>query len=153
MDSENVQYLKHLSHKSHTIATAEAWITRCQDEPSSVFLTIIRTDDGENIGDGGYEGIDVEAKTGDAGVMLSNTLAVRGKGYAVEAMDAIVQFGFDVLGLQTVTVTTLMANESMRGLMERRFKLEPEIRTREDGSLECRFTIHRTSYSPPVSHC
>lgn len=49
------------------------------------------------------------------------TPAVRGKGYAVESLNMVFEYGFSVLGLDEIRVRIMEANSAMRGIMERKF--------------------------------
>ena len=53
--------------------------------------------------------------------MLNDSPAIRGKGYAVEALNMVFEYGLDMLGLDEIRVQTMEANAAMRGIMERKF--------------------------------
>ena len=60
---------------------------------------------------------------GEAGIMLDDSPAVRGKGYAVEALYMVFEYGFEILGLDEIRVRTLEENAAMRGVMERKVQV------------------------------
>ena len=64
-------------------------------------------------------------QAGAAGIMLNPEM--RGKGYAYEALRMTIDYGLRVLGLKEVRVGTPSANVAMRGLMERKFGMLPEV--------------------------
>ena len=53
--------------------------------------------------------------------MLDDSPAIRGKGYAVEALNMVFEYGFDMLGLDEIRVRTMKVNAAMRGIIERKF--------------------------------
>lgn len=61
---------------------------------------------------------------GDLGIMLDTR--VRGKGYAVEVLRIMIDYGFGPLGLDECRVAATDQNVAMRGLMEKRFGLVGE---------------------------
>lgn len=82
------------------------------------------------IGESGFWPIDSERKMGEMGVML-NSGEIRGKGYAVEALDMCFAYGFDNLGLETINLGTDRDNEPMKQLMVKKFELTPVFRENE----------------------
>ena len=80
------------------------------------------------IGDTGLIPLDLEAKRSELGMMLNSTPDVRGKGYAVEALNMQFAYGFDHLGLEEIFFGTGEDNEPMRKLLEKKFGLEPQWR-------------------------
>lgn len=79
-------------------------------------------------------------KRAETGVMLASGPRFRGRGYAVEALDMVFEFGFEHLGLEEIFLGTHKDNEPMRGLMERRFGV-PAVWREEQG--DWRFTVGR----------
>lgn len=117
---------------------------------SDIFLVVVTLADGKVIGDGGFESIDRDSKTGDAGIMLNDDPAVRGKGYAVEALKTTFDYGFGTLGLEKIRLGTLEGNTPMRMLLEKKFILKGEPREAELGRnafILCRRTIGFTQRS------
>jgi RimJ/RimL family protein N-acetyltransferase len=53
--------------------------------------------------------------------MFDDSPAIRRKGYAIEALNMIFEYGFGVLGLDEIRVRTMKANAAMRGIMEHKF--------------------------------
>ncbi|KAF9528432.1 GNAT domain-containing protein, partial [Crepidotus variabilis] len=82
------------------------------------------------IGETGLAPLDLDKKTAEVGVMLASG-AIRGKGYAVEALDMCFAYGFDVLGLGSIYVNTDRDNEPMKGLMEKKFGVEAVWREKQ----------------------
>ena len=99
-------------------------------------MIIVLASTGDSIGDTGFESLHrlVQGKEkisvteggkvmeiGEAGIMLDDSTEIRGKGYAVETLSMIFDYGFEVLGLDEVMVRTMEVNGAMRGVMERKF--------------------------------
>jgi len=45
-----------------------------------------------------------QLEIGEAGIILDDSPAIRGKGYAVEALNMVFEYGFDVLGLDEIRI-------------------------------------------------
>jgi Acetyltransferase (GNAT) domain len=56
--------------------------------------------------------------------MLDDSPAIRGKGYAIEALNMVFEYCFDMLGLDEICVRTMEANAVMRGIIERKLGFE-----------------------------
>ncbi|KAF8965041.1 hypothetical protein BDZ97DRAFT_1757470 [Flammula alnicola] len=80
------------------------------------------------IGETGFGSLDLVAKTGECGIMLMSGPLVRGKGYAVEALDMTFAYGFDHLGLERINLGTHKDNLPMRSLMEKKFGVPAQWR-------------------------
>ena len=137
-----VSYIPGLRYGKPTLAKYEALISSWQLQSiqlKSRFLIIVLAATGEAIGDTGFEslrgiqgygdkvssnGEESGLQIGEAGIMLDDSPAVRGKGCAVEALNMVLQYGFDVLGLDEIRVRTMEANLAMRGIMERKFAFD-----------------------------
>jgi len=146
-DPACVAHLPHLRNREFTLEginqRIERW--RASSSVTDLFLVVISVADGKVIGDGGYEVIDQESKTGEVGVMLNSDESVRGKGYAVEALGTMCDYGFGALGLERVRLRTLKVNAPMRTLLERKFSLTAESREVEAGT-ECLYTVSRQDW-------
>ena len=135
-----VSYIPGLRYGKPTLAKYESLISSWQLQSTqlkSSFLIIVLAATGEAIGDTGFEslhratqghgdkvssnGEENRLEIGEAGIMLDDSSAVRGKGYAVEALNMVLHYGFNVLGLDEIRVRTMEANLPMRGIMERKF--------------------------------
>lgn len=71
-------------------------------------------------------------RAGAAGVMLQPI--GRGKGYAYEALRVVFDYGIRELGLAEIRVGSHSENLPMKGLMEKKFGLQPEPRA--EGSVD-----------------
>ncbi|PPQ66535.1 hypothetical protein CVT26_009508 [Gymnopilus dilepis] len=103
---------------------------RAESGIKAFFLVVVllpekESDDTEDatIGDTGLTPFDLTKKTAECGIMLNSGPSIRGKGYAVEALEMNFAFGFDHLKLETIYFDTLDENAAMRGLLEKRFRL------------------------------
>lgn len=68
-------------------------------------------------------------RAGAAGVMLQPL--ARGKGYAYEALRVVFNYGIRELGLVEIRVGSHSGNLPLKGLMEKKFGLQPEVRPEE----------------------
>lgn len=150
-DPQCVAYLPHLRSGTFTLegTTSQIASWRASASVTDLFLVIVRLDDEQQqkevIGDGGFESLDLATRTGESGVMLNSGPDVRGKGYAVEALEATFQYGFTRLGLEKIVLRTLRANVAMGKLLEKHFRLVPEYREVEAGT-EAVFTMRKDDY-------
>ena len=62
-----------------------------------------------------------QLEIGEAGIILDDSPAICGKGYAVEALNTVSEYGFDMLGLDEIRVRTMEVNTAMRGIIECNF--------------------------------
>lgn len=72
--------------------------------------------------------------------MLDSDFTVRGKSHAVEALKAMLQYGFIHLFLERIIFRTLEQNLQMRTLLQQHFTFVPEYHQVEAGT-ECVFTV------------
>ncbi|PWY81745.1 hypothetical protein BO94DRAFT_470252 [Aspergillus sclerotioniger CBS 115572] len=70
-------------------------------------------------------------RAGAAGVILQPF--ARGNGYAYEALRLVFEYGLHELGLVEIRVGSHSGNLPMRGLMEKRFGLQPERKAESSG--------------------
>jgi len=56
--------------------------------------------------------------------MLDDSPAIRGKGYAIEALNMVFEYCFDMLGLDEIRVRTMEASAVVRGIIERKLGFE-----------------------------
>jgi RimJ/RimL family protein N-acetyltransferase len=133
-----VSHIPGLRYGKPTLTNYESLISAWQTQSTQLksrFLIIVLISTGESIGDTGFESLhrtihgygdkvasgEGEVQIGEAGIMLDDSPAVRGKGYAVEALNMVFEYGFDLLGLDEIRVRTMEANAAMRGIMEQKF--------------------------------
>jgi len=69
--------------------------------------------------------------------------AAKGKGYAEEALQAMIEYGFQHLGLEALTIGTLEQNVPFRNLVEKKLRIEGECRDNAEVGRECWYTIRR----------
>lgn len=146
-DPKCVLHVPFLREGKFTLEGNQRRIERWRKETGtkSCFFVVVRKSDDLVIGDGGFETIDLEAHTGDAGIMLDSGEGVRGQGYAVETMQSTFKYGFEHLGLDRIFVRTLKENAPMVGVMEKHFGLKAEEAETEMG-LECCFVVQRDRF-------
>lgn len=111
---------------------------RAESGIKAFFLVIVllpeKSDDNSEdatIGDTGLTPFDLTKKTSECGIMLNSGPSIRGKGYAVEALDMNFAYGFDHLGLETIHFETVDENAPMRGLFEKKLGLLGQWREEE----------------------
>ncbi|KAH9478569.1 hypothetical protein JR316_0009026 [Psilocybe cubensis] len=135
-DPKCVEYLPWLQNATITNESNTKQVKKWRAESGikGIFLVIvllpehggpqgISTAADATIGDSGFGPIDLEAKTGECGIMLNSAPSIRGKGIAVEALDLNFAYAFDHLGLEKVELGTDNINEPMRSLLEKKFQL------------------------------
>jgi RimJ/RimL family protein N-acetyltransferase len=146
-DPQCVAHLPHLRDGKFTLQGITSRIASWRESASEtdLFLVIVLRDGQKLIGDGGFEMLDHTTETGEAGVMLNSDPQVRGKGYAIEALEATFQYGFTCLGLQKIILRTLKKNVPMGNLLKKHFQLTPEYREVEAGT-ECVFTMLKDNF-------
>jgi RimJ/RimL family protein N-acetyltransferase len=133
-----ITHIPGLRYGKPMLAQYESLISAWQIQSTQLksrFLIIVLDSTDEAIGDTGLESLqraiqgygdkvakgESQLEVGEAGIMLDDSPALRGKGYAVEALNMVFEYGFDVLGLDEIRIRTLEANAAMRGIMERKF--------------------------------
>ena len=121
-DPARVECLPHLKSAKITDESTQERVVqwRKTSGKEDLFLIIERSADGTVVGDGGYETLHLKEKTGEAGIILNSGPDVRGKGYAIEALESILDYGFRELGLDKKILRTLEANAPMKRLLEMR---------------------------------
>ena len=82
-------------------------------------------------------------RCGDVGIMLN--AEARGKGFAKEAVRLTIEFAFEVLKLDVVTLETMSANVPFRGLMTN-FKLEEVLNIDEKGNDAVKWFLKRSEW-------
>jgi RimJ/RimL family protein N-acetyltransferase len=99
-----VELIPHLRNREFTVESLsqqiETW--RSISMVSGLFLVVERISDGRVIGDGGFEFVDFENQTGEIDISLNDESDVRGKGYAVEALETMLDYAFKELGMKSV---------------------------------------------------
>lgn len=101
-----------------TLASWQAEYDKRQAEqnPKTTFFTIQRLDDEarEALGSVGLWQIDLHNRSAHIGISLLPS--VQGKGFGRDALDVICRFGFDVRGLERLSLETLETNGAMRAV-------------------------------------
>ncbi|CAM0135767.1 hypothetical protein VKS41_001802 [Umbelopsis sp. WA50703] len=139
----NTEFDPHAGSGALQLANVENIITRMRSSaamevPDRVNLVIVDTSlDNKVVGLGGYGHIarNSDESIGDAGVMLQPE--VRGKGYGVEAIKLALDYAFDGLKLNAVTLTMLKKNVAMCNLIDKKLKLQGIERESEFGTEKC----------------
>jgi RimJ/RimL family protein N-acetyltransferase len=119
-----VSQIPGLRYGKPSLADYESLISTWQTQSiqlKSRFLIIELASTGESIGDAGFESLrraihgygdkvsngETMLQIGEAGIMLDDSSAIRGKGYAVEALNIVFEYGFCVVGLDGIRVRTM----------------------------------------------
>ncbi len=80
------------------------WVRRHQDDYT---FTFINRETGEFIGNGGFN--EIESGSGEIGIVITPTC--QNNHYGTEAIEALIQFGFEVLNLREITLIVYSHNE------------------------------------------
>ena len=80
---------------------------------------------------------------GDVGIMLNPE--ARGKGFGKEAVRLTIEFAFEVLRLDVVTLETMKGNVPFRGLMSN-FKLEEVLSVSDKGIDTVKWFLKRSEW-------
>lgn len=136
----NTEFDPHAGDGNLQLTDIEGIITRMRssaalETPDRVNLVVVDTSlDDQVVGLGGFGHISTngDERIGDAGIMLQPE--VRGKGYGVEALKLTLNYAFDELKLDAVTLTMLKKNVAMWTLIDTKLKLQGTERESEFGT-------------------
>ena len=98
-------------------ATHERWLKE-KVATGQVRQFILLDETGRGIGSVYLRDIDMAARKAEMGIFIGED-AARGKGYGVEAVEAIVEYGFQALGLHRIYLRVLETNEKAIRVYER----------------------------------
>lgn len=149
-DPECTTYLPHLRNPRNPITLAsnqkniKAW--RAESGLTGLFLVIVLLPSasdtlsgivdpegpGATIGDTGFGPLDLKTKTAELGIMLNSGPAIRGRGFAVEALELCFAYGFEKLDLEVIELGTDKDNIPMRSLLEKKLGLTAAWREEKD---------------------
>jgi len=96
-------------YQAHGRGDLEAFITGCNDRADTLLCGIVTRDDNRHIGNIKIGPLDARHKIGDIGIVIGDP-ACWGKGYASEAIGALVDHAFGVLNLHKVTAGCYASN-------------------------------------------
>ncbi|KAF8155567.1 hypothetical protein B0H34DRAFT_713816 [Crassisporium funariophilum] len=71
------------------------------------------------IGDTGFGSINYATKSAESGIMLNSGPSVRGRGYAMQALEMMFAYGFDHMKLERIELGTDKDNVPMRNLLQK----------------------------------
>lgn len=116
-DPEHVSLADSRAFRPRTLASRlAAYDQRQNTDPDDAFFTIQRLDDetGAAIGNVGLWRIDVHHRTAHIGISLLPS--ARGQGLGRDAIEVICRYGFEILGLERLSLETLDVNAAMRAV-------------------------------------
>lgn len=96
-------------HFPYSARSTEQWIRSRNDNDPTNQVFAIDTQNGELVGTANLVDIDWKNRCAFHGVMIGNPEA-RGKGYALDAVMALMRYAFDELGLERMESTVLGSN-------------------------------------------
>jgi RimJ/RimL family protein N-acetyltransferase len=115
-DAEHVSLADSNPFQPRSLAATQADYDKRQTEPDpkSAFFTIQRLDDedGAAIGDVGLWMIDMHHRSAHVGISLLPS--ARGQGFGRDALEVICRFGFEIRGLERLSLETLAINAAMQ---------------------------------------
>lgn len=98
------------SYKGITLREHRDWFERYCKSDNRVEFVIYLKENNEKIGTIGLSGIDFRNQKAEYGILLGDK-AFRGKGYAKEASRAILEYGFNELNLNKISLKVFSDNE------------------------------------------
>lgn len=107
-------------HVNYSVEDAVAWIEECgknMQSRSAYDLGIFETRSGRLIGGVSINQINKEYKFGNIGYWIRQS--EQRKGIATEAVQLMISYGFDVLGLNRLEIVILEANRPSRSVAEK----------------------------------
>jgi RimJ/RimL family protein N-acetyltransferase len=93
----------------HTIEDIRRYIRATRDDPNSLLLAMVITNDQRHIGNIKIGPVDWHHRTGDIGLLIGNA-DCWGQGYASEAIAALAGYAFTALGLEKLTAGVYAPN-------------------------------------------
>ena len=105
-DNENVGKYFSESHEPYTVEGEMQWVKSELEEKAVVFSMVDKKTE-EFIGN--IELMDVKDGTGELGIVITGSM--QEKGYGKEAIKALTNYGFNVLGLNRIFLRTKIFNE------------------------------------------
>lgn len=95
-------------HRVPTLEDQMKWFVRVQ-QPDRKMFSLIRVRDDELLGNGGFVNIDAQTKSAVFRITIGNPVGLD-NGYGTEATRLILQYGFETMGLQTISLEVLKSN-------------------------------------------
>ncbi|UCC18360.1 MAG: GNAT family N-acetyltransferase [Promethearchaeota archaeon] len=105
-DPEITQYL--LAYRPMTRMAEEEWMENLKNREDAIYLSIvIPNDDGSEtlIGNCGIHNIDWKNRVGEVGI-VSGEKEYQNKGYGTEAMELLLEYGFETVNLHRIELFT-----------------------------------------------
>jgi len=126
LNNPDVTRFSEQRHRTHTMESCRAYLTSFENTPNYFWALLETGRDFLHIGNvNAY--VDPMNETADAGILIGETSAW-GKGYAVEAFEAVIAYLIEERRLRKVTAGTLSANTQMVRVMEKAGMIEDGIR-------------------------
>lgn len=103
----------------HSIEKADHWFEEIQKLQGQQNIRLgIFLQDGTPIGDVALQDINMRDRCCSIGMGIAK-IANRGKGYGQQALDLILHYGFDYVGMERITANTLEMNHGAQCALER----------------------------------
>lgn len=126
LNNPDVTRFSEQRHRTHTMESCRAYLTSFENTPNYFWALLETGRDFLHIGNlNAY--VDPMNETADVGILIGETGAW-GKGYAVEAFEAVIAYLIEEQRLRKVTAGTLSANTQMVRVMEKAGMIEDGIR-------------------------
>ena len=116
-------------------------------------LTVVRSSDGEVLGGVGLHNLEEWSTSAEVGYWLGREH--RGRGYATEAVNALLTTGFTRLGLHRIEARVFPRNLASRAVVRRcGFRYEGRLRdeAQKNGRWRATLLFARLASDPPVGH-
>ncbi len=129
LNNPDVTRFSEQRHRTHTMESCRDYLESFANTPNYFWALLETGHDFLHIGNvNAY--VDPINETADVGILIGETSAW-GKGYAVEAFEAVINYFIEEQRLRKVTAGTLLANTQMLKVMEKAGMIEDGIRKRQ----------------------
>ena len=129
LNNPDVTRFSEQRHRTHTMESCRAYLESFAHTPNYFWALLETGRDFLHIGNvNAY--VDSANGTADAGILIGE-MSAWGKGYAVEAFEAVIGYLIEERGIRKVTAGTLLANARMVKVMEKAGMIEDGIRKRQ----------------------
>lgn len=115
-DGEILRFVIDQFPKTMTYETE--WLKQDRSSHDDVTMALVVLDDGQHIGNGGLHRIDWHNRCATMGLVIGDKDA-QNKGYGTEAETLLMEFGFQVLGLDRIQASVITNNPRSRKVAER----------------------------------
>jgi len=111
MQDANITKYLESRWRNYTLDDLKTYVTEINNSQTGFLFGIFQSENAEHIGNVKIGGINQIHRYGDLGILIGNK-KMWGKGYAVEAINLITQYGFNELNLNKLVAGIYKVNEN-----------------------------------------